>query len=88
MSPDTLAASFPLASLPDWIEGAACAGVDPDIFFSHDDLDRRAALELCGRCPVRQPCLELALRTGETHGIWGGADEQERKRLLRRRRAA
>jgi Transcription factor WhiB len=36
---------------------------------------------------VRVQCLEYALAVGETHGIWGGLNELERRRLARRRAA-
>ncbi len=71
-----------------WQKDAACRDADPELFFSTAEPDRAAALEMCNSCPVRLECLEHALETRETYGIWGGTDEQERKRLLRRRRRA
>jgi WhiB family transcriptional regulator, redox-sensing transcriptional regulator len=71
-----------------WQQEAACRDTDPDLFFSTADADRQEALRLCNACPVRLECLEHALSTRETYGIWGGTDEQERKRLVRRRRRA
>ena len=71
-----------------WQDDAACRDADPDLFFANDDASHQAALSLCSSCPVRRPCLEHALATREPYGIWGGADEHERKRLVRRRRAA
>lgn len=69
-----------------WQEQAACRDADPELFFSSEDGSRHEALSLCGACPVRTDCLEHALAHRETYGIWGGTDEQERKRLVRRRR--
>ena len=71
-----------------WQQDAACRDAEPDLFFSTAEADRAEALEMCGSCPVRLECLEHALETREAYGIWGGTDEQERKRLLRRRRRA
>jgi len=34
---------------------------------------------------VRPECLEYALEVRETHGIWGGLNEMERRALLRAR---
>jgi len=34
---------------------------------------------------VRESCLEYALETRETHGVWGGMNETERRGLLRER---
>ncbi len=42
------------------------------------------AKRICHRCPVRSECLRWALDTGQDHGIWGGADEAERRTLRRR----
>ncbi len=36
------------------------------------------------RCKVE--CLEYALLNRIEHGVWGGASERERRRILRRRR--
>lgn len=60
-----------------------------------------AAIAVCEACPVRQECLELALRnwTAGRHGIWGGTVPAEREdiragrvaqliRVLRRNRDA
>ena len=35
---------------------------------------------------VQQQCLEFALANRESEGIWGGATEKERRRILRQRR--
>jgi WhiB family redox-sensing transcriptional regulator len=35
---------------------------------------------------VKEPCLEYALTYRIDHGVWGGASERERRRILRRRR--
>ena len=71
-----------------WQQDAACRDTDPDLFFSTAEADRDAAMRLCASCPVRLDCLEHALETRESYGIWGGTGEQDRKRLLRRRRRA
>jgi hypothetical protein len=41
------------------------------------------ALSVCAVCPVREECLELALRnwTVGQHGVWGGTVPAERERL-------
>jgi hypothetical protein len=36
---------------------------------------------------VQQQCLDYSIKVEEGHGIWGGLNELERKRLLRRMRA-
>jgi WhiB family redox-sensing transcriptional regulator len=44
------------------------------------------AKAICGSCTVRETCLEFALVNRERDGVWGGATERERRRLLRQRR--
>ncbi|MCA1228645.1 WhiB family transcriptional regulator [Saccharopolyspora sp. 6M] len=74
-----------LSRLPGSEFGAApeCAETDPEAFMPGQGPDVgviRRAKRICGRCPIRQSCLEFALRTGEP-GIWGGTTAIERKRL-------
>ena len=69
-----------------WRQRAACRGVDPDIFFPASEEDAEPAKAICGQCPVRQACLEYALANREREGIWGGATERERRRIIRQRR--
>ncbi len=62
----------------------------PSHFERKDEKDRRetSARALCRVCPVREQCLDYALSAREPHGIWGGLNELERSRLLRRLAAA
>src|ERR1700733_4733652 len=41
------------------------------------------AIAVCSGCPVREECLELALRNWAVgqHGVWGGTVPAERERL-------
>ncbi len=69
-----------------WRQLAACRGVEPDIFYPASDEEAEVAKAVCGQCAVRQPCLEYALASRERDGVWGGATEKERRRILRQRR--
>ena len=69
-----------------WRQRAACRGVDPDVFYPTSDEEAEVAKAICTQCPVREPCLEYALTTRERDGVWGGATERERRRLVRQRR--
>ncbi len=69
-----------------WRQHSACKGVDPDIFYPVSDEEAEMAKAVCAQCAVRQPCLEYALGTRERDGVWGGATEKERRRILRQRR--
>jgi WhiB family redox-sensing transcriptional regulator len=76
-----------------WQSFAACRGEDASYFYAPNYFEKRAqknareavAKRYCARCPVREECLEYAMATGETHGIWGGLNEMERRRLARHR---
>lgn len=57
-----------------WRQRAACAGEDPELWFSTRPADQRRAQAICGACPVRAECLEWAAETGQLYGIWGGED--------------
>lgn len=41
----------------------------------------RVAKQICGRCPIRQECLQFALDTKEFFMIYGGTTPQERAQL-------
>jgi WhiB family redox-sensing transcriptional regulator len=76
-----------------WQWRAACRGEDTGLFFppSHFELKdekltrERRAKAICAVCPVRPECLEYAVRTKESHGIWGGLNELERRVMIRER---
>lgn len=77
----------------EWIQQAACADEDPELFFpvgtsGPAERDQEAAKGVCERCPVARQCLTYAVRTGQMAGVWGGKDENELAALRRRRRAA
>jgi WhiB family redox-sensing transcriptional regulator len=71
-----------------WRRHAACRGLDPEIFYPVVDEDVDDAKVVCGACAVRETCLEFALQRREKEGVWGGATEKERRRILRQRRRA
>lgn len=62
-----------------WMSWALCAETDPELFFPEKGGSPRRAKEICAGCPVRQECLEYALKNGET-GVWGGTTEWHRER--------
>jgi WhiB family redox-sensing transcriptional regulator len=72
---------------PEVLHGAACGGEDLELFYPEPgDLEgERAAKQVCAACPVQQPCLEMALQTGDQHAILGGTTPTERGRLRRQR---
>ena len=71
-----------------WRRSAACQGCDVELFFpvgtTGPAVDQIAAAKaVCGHCPVRSDCLDFALVTNQESGVWGGATEEERRRLRR-----
>jgi WhiB family redox-sensing transcriptional regulator len=69
-----------------WRQHAACRGLDPEIFYPSTDEEAAAAKSVCGECHVVETCLEHALGSRERDGVWGGATEKERRRIIRQRR--
>jgi WhiB family redox-sensing transcriptional regulator len=75
-----------------WRAGAECQAENATYFYAPSHFERKpekdrresVARALCQRCPVREACLDYAITVREPHGIWGGLNELERRRLLRR----
>ncbi|NEY31118.1 WhiB family transcriptional regulator [Streptomyces sp. PRKS01-65] len=72
-----------------WREHAACRHEDPELFFPVGTsgpaaLQTEQAKAVCRTCPVREQCLQWALETGQSIGVWGGTSENERRALKRR----
>ena len=59
-----------------------CRGKSTDWWFppsdSHNAYQWDKAREVCKVCPVREDCLEYALRTHSRYGMWGGLTPKER----------
>jgi len=80
---------------PMWRAGAECQTENAVYFYApahferkpEKDLREGIARSLCRRCKVREQCLNYSIEVAESHGIWGGLNELERKRLLRTLRA-
>ena len=70
----------------DWMQHGLCREIAPATFFPSDGVGVEAARRICQSCPVQAPCLEYALVERVDHGVWGGASERERRRILKRRR--
>jgi hypothetical protein len=73
-----------------------CATRDPEIWFpmKGDTAGYAVAKALCRDCPLRLPCLAVALRdegtkaAGGRAGVFGGLDEGQRARLSRKFKAS
>jgi WhiB family redox-sensing transcriptional regulator len=77
----------------EWREHAACLSYPAILFFGMDENEGAAerhareqeAKTVCTHCIVRAECLDYALTTRESYGIWGGLTELERKARLQGR---
>lgn len=70
----------------EWRMLGACRGLDAGIFYPDSEEEAQIATQVCEECGVRTACLEFALAQREKAGVWGGATERERRRILRQRR--
>ncbi|GAC1317619.1 MAG: WhiB family transcriptional regulator WhcE [Acidimicrobiales bacterium] len=73
----------------EWRLDAACASGGTEAFFpvGHTGAaigQTALAKRVCASCPVRLQCLEFAVTTNQEYGVWGGADEEERRNIRRR----
>ena len=71
----------------DWRDQAECRDLDVNLFFPVSEEDEAPAKDVCAVCPVREECLDWAIATRQSDGIWGGLNETERRRERRRRQA-
>lgn len=71
-----------------WMHEGNCRNHPPEVFFPSDGVGVLIAQRICATCPVKAECLEHALEERIDHGVWGGASERERRRILKQRRRA
>ncbi|HVL32040.1 MAG TPA: WhiB family transcriptional regulator [Actinomycetota bacterium] len=67
-----------------YFSDAACEGLDPELFYAEAGAAIMKAKAYCARCPVRERCLEWAIKR-EEFGVWGGTTARERSALRRER---
>jgi len=62
----------------DWLEDAACKGMDTNIFFPDKPSIKhvRQIEAVCGPCPVQEQCREYG--DMERYGFWGGVGTRAR----------
>lgn len=68
----------------DWLARGACTDENPDVMFPdpHDQAGIEEAKRICGRCHVEDMCRSWARDTKQSHGVWGGEDQDERERKI------
>jgi len=68
-----------------WIQSAACRGVDVNIFFPDEDQpkndvrSRELAMAYCKTCPVKNECRDYAISNNLYIGIYGGMSNRQRR---------
>jgi WhiB family redox-sensing transcriptional regulator len=72
-----------LDQVTDWRAAGACAGEDPDMFYTSDWRVAAEAKAVCAGCPVQDACLAFALAARVPAGIWGGTSGTERRQMRR-----
>lgn len=70
----------------DWMAHGNCRLEPPATFFPSDGVGVEIAKKVCVDCAVAEPCLEYALYHRIDHGVWGGASERQRRRILKARK--
>ena len=71
-----------------WKKRAACRGSGVDVFFPekrNGQTTARQARAICAGCPVRETCLDYALKHHDHYGVWGGMTDRQRRREWSRR---
>ena len=69
-----------------WMAEGRCRMYPAAMFFPSDGVGVEKARKVCNGCPVQDQCLEHALEHRIEHGVWGGASERQRRRILKQRR--
>lgn len=70
-----------------WQKDHACEDMDASIFYPTDKaVGVLEAKRICAQCPVKEDCLEHALKYREDFGVWGGTTEGDRVAIRRARR--
>ena len=68
----------------DWMGGALCAQIDPDLFHPEPGVTYATAQQICAACPVRPQCeahtehVEAACDVQDQHGLWAGRTRRQR----------
>jgi hypothetical protein len=73
-----------VGAVPEWVSRARCGDADPEAFYTPQGGDVLPAKQICWPCPVRVECLAAGI--DETHGVWGGLTESERRQVRKGRR--
>ena len=69
-------------TVPEWFGSAPCVGED-DLFFSSHPSKRRMAVAICeNECEFKSECLDFAVSSKMSVGVWGGKTGPDLVRIL------
>lgn len=68
-----------------WQSKGLCRDLpDDDFFLNGDDYaGLKRAKAICAQCPVQNECLDFAVESNQSLGVWGGASPNERRQIRR-----
>ena len=66
----------------EFMNRAKCRGVY-GLHTSDERVDINRAKAMCSECPVRDECLDFAIKFRERGSVWGGLTDHERERYRR-----
>lgn len=75
-------------TFPAWFADALCREHPDIVFVTNLPKMRSKAIQVCGRCAVREECLDYAMADPNLVGVWGGTTEAARLVMRRARRKA
>lgn len=69
----------------DWQQDALCGQTDPEQFFPPRGGSTVKAQRICAACPVREQCLEWAMRVRPEYGMYAGLSTVQIRKLAKKR---
>ena len=78
---DTFPAPTLVFERGEWMNDAACKGLDPGMFILRKGEPAWPAKAVCATCPVTDECLEYGLRI-KAEGVYGGTTGKDRRAMI------
>jgi WhiB family redox-sensing transcriptional regulator len=68
-----------------WQGQGLCIDLSDTAFFLDGDdyAGLKKAKAVCAQCPVKDECLDFAIESNQSLGVWGGASPNERRQIRR-----
>lgn len=68
---------------PDYTGDEPCRSMPGELYFPENGSPKKTVIALCNTCDVLEQCRMYALHH-ESHGLWGGLTEQDRRALRKK----